>query len=242
VADGTEVHFSAVVSGLAVGMRLLDHWEGLLDSTGGVIIGTGESAKPIYKTRLFDILPFEDINGNYRYDPGIDLDLDNDKLVLRRGEDRDGDGIFAYSPDTMDTWFDFNHNGRCDAGVGEDDTVVVKSKVLWADLYPNGIRERSELIVDRGSPGCSLPTDGRGNVMDYPYAEWEVRDYMPLVRFRDNDFAVTVDVSAVTKDGVAQAKLRYPRQFARRLFVTLNAEANGVRDSDGERFILPQIK
>lgn len=243
VADGTEVHFSAVVSGLAIGMRLLDHWEGLIDSSGGVIIGTGQSsAKPVYKLRLFDILPFEDINNNYKYDPGIDLDLDDNDAVLRRGEDRDGDGRFDYNPDTMDTWFDFNHNGRCDAGVGENDTVVVKGKVIWADLYPDGFRNRSEVIVDRGAPGCSLPTDGAGNVLDYPYAQWEARDYLALMKFRDNDFAVTVDVSAVTKDGVAQAKLRYPRQFARRLFVTLNAEANGVRDRDGERFILPQIK
>jgi hypothetical protein len=242
VADGTEVHFSAVVSGLAVGMRLLDHWEGLIDSSGGVIIGVGESTKPVYKLKLYDILPFEDINNNLRYDPGIDLNLDDNNAVLRRGEDRDGNGDFAYVPDTMDTWFDFDHDGRCNANVGENDTVVVRGKPIWADLYPDGVRNRSEILVDRGAPGCSLPTDAFGNVLDYPYAQWEARDYLPRLNFRDNDFAVTVDVSAVTKDGVAQAKLRYPRQFANRLIATLNAEANGVRDRDGERFLLPVIR
>lgn len=240
VADGTEVHFSAVVSGLAVGMRVFERWEGLTFDSTGII--TSLTVKPVYDVRLFDILPFEDINGNKKHDPGIDLDLDDNEGILRRGEDRDGDGNFAYHPDTMDTWFDFNGNGRCDAGVGETNTVTVRGKVIWADMYPDGVQNLSEIIVDRGAAGCTLPVNGSGIVVDYPRAEWEVRDYLPRIKFRDNDFAVAIEVSAVTKDGVAQTKLRYPRQFSRQLMVTLNAESNGIRDRDGERFILPQIK
>jgi protocatechuate 3,4-dioxygenase beta subunit len=230
VADGTEVHFSAVVTGLAVGRRILDHWDGLGSASA-------TSVKPIYKTVLTDI-PFEDINNNLKYDPGIDLDLDGNPALLRRGEDRNGDGVFDWNPALHDTWFDLNGNGVCDPGVGENDTVDVNGKTIFADLNADGIRNPSEILVDRGTIGmCDEPAGG-----DYPYAGWEVRDYLPGMQFRGNDFAVAIEVSAVTKNGVAYARLRYPRQFARRLYVNVNAEANGVRDRDGERFLLPQIK
>lgn len=231
VADGTEVHFSAVVTGLGVGYRVLDHWDGLGDgqATGAV--------KPVYRTVLADV-SFEDINNNLAYDPGIDLDLDGIPSILRRGEDRNGDGNFDYNPLVHDVWFDFNHNGRCDFGFGENDTAVSKGKTLYADLNANGVRDASEILLDRGTIGaCDVPNSG-----DYPYAEWEVRDFLSEIRFRDNEFAVAIEVSAVTKNGVAYARLRYPRQFATRLYVNVNAEANGIRDKDGERFVLPQIK
>jgi hypothetical protein len=68
-----------------------------------------------------------------------------------------------------------------------------------------------------------------------------MREYLPYLEFRDNQFAVAIEVSATTKSGVAYARLRYPRQFASRLFVNVNAESNGIRDKDGERFLLPQL-
>jgi protocatechuate 3,4-dioxygenase beta subunit len=234
VADGTEVHFSAVVTGLAVGRRVLDHWDGL-GTAGGIFTST--SVQPIYKTLLFDY-PFEDINNNFKFDPGIDLDLDGIPALLRRGEDRNGDGNFDYNPVIHDTWFDFNFNGRCDAGVGENDTVVVAGKTLYADLNGNGMRDASEITADRGTLGvCDLPASG-----DYPFSDWEFRSFFPNMQFLTNEFAVAIEVSAVTKSGVAHARLRYPRQFARRLYVNVNGEANGIRDTDGERFLLPQIK
>ena len=230
VADGTEVHFSAVVTGLAVGRRVLDHWDGLGATTT-------TSVKPIYKTVLLDV-PFEDINNNFKLDPGIDLDLDGIPALLRRGEDRNGDGAYDYNPAVHDTWFDFNGNGKCDVGVGENDTVVVAGKTLYADLNGNGVRDQSEIMVDRGTLGaCDLPASG-----DYPFHQWEIRNFLPDLVFTNNEFAVAIEVSAVTKNGVANARLRYPRQFARRLYVNVNGEANGVRDADGERFLLPQVK
>ncbi|GEM_PF-1206347 len=229
VADGTEVHFSAVVTGMKIGGRVLDHWNGL----GGTV----ESVKPVYKPTAID-LPFEDINNNFKIDAGIDLDLDNAPAILRRGEDRNGDGVFDWNPAIHDTWYDFNGNGVCDPGVGENDTVVVDGKTVFADLNADGIREKSEILIDNGTPGvCDEPASG-----DYPYGEWEIRDFFDPLKFRTNDFAVAIEVSAVTKDGVAHAQIRYPRQFARRLIVNINAEANGIRDKDGERFVLPQIK
>lgn len=228
VADGTEVHFSAGVTGAVYATRILDHWQGL----GGSI----ESVKPVYKL-IYHEVPFEDINDNLKFDPGIDPDLDGDASVLRRGEDRNGDGVFDWSPTSHDFWFDFNGNGACDPGQGENDTVVVDGKTLFADLNGNGVRDASEILSDGGAAGgCNEPASG-----DFPYMRREVRDFLPDLPFRTNDFAVAIEVSAVTKDGVAHARLRYPRQFARRLVVSINAEANGVRDRDGERFTLPVI-
>lgn len=228
VADGTQVHFSAVVSGMAVGLRILDHWDGL-----GT---TNVTVKPVYRLVYRDI-QFEDINNNLKYDPGIDLDLDGNPAVLKRGEDRNGDGVFDYNNRDYDTWFDFNGNGKCDANVGEDDTTVVNGKTIFADLNGDGIRQHSEIIGTPKNPGlCTLPPSG-----DYPYGDWEFRPFLIPMRFTTNDYAVAIDVSAVTVNGVAHAHLRYPRQFATRLFVNVNAEANGIRDRDGERFLLPQI-
>ena len=59
--------------------------------------------------------------------------------------------------------------------------------------------------------------------------------------FHTNDFAVVIASSAVTKDGVAEAGITYPRQMANRLIVSINAEINGIRDKDGERFALPVL-
>jgi hypothetical protein len=228
VADGTEVHFSAAVTGAVYATRIFDHWTGLG--------GSAESVKPLYRVVYHDV-PFEDINDNLKYDPGIDPDLDGDASILRRGEDVNGDGAFDWKPASHDFWFDFNGNGRCDPGVGEDDTVVVGGKTLYADLNANGIRDRSEILSDAAPLGvCNEPASG-----DFPYLARDVRDYLPDLPFRTNDFAVAIEVSAVTRNGVAHARLRYPRQFARRLIVSVNGEANGVRDRDGERFTLPVV-
>ena len=104
--------------------------------------------------------------------------------------------------------------------------------------FANGSRDTSEIYVDNNAKNvCDEPASG-----DYPYGEWEVREFFDPLKFRTNDFAVAIEVSATTLNGVASARIRYPRQFARRLFVSINAEANGIQDRDGERFVLPQIK
>jgi hypothetical protein len=228
VADGTEVHFSASVTGMAIGQWVFN---GLTkDSTG---------YKVNYRGVVKDLVPFEDVNDNAKIDPGIDLNLDGIPDTLRRGEDRNGDGKYDYNPAVHDKWFDFNGNGRCDADSGEGYTTIGKD-TIGLDINHDGKTSKSEVLLRRNpsfvGPGCNLPPSG-----DYPYHEWEARDYLPALEFTHNDFAVAIDVSAVTKNGVANARIRYPRQFANRLFVTVNAEANGVRDRDGERFILPQI-
>ena len=233
VADGTEVHFSAVVTGMGIGRLVFDHFTGLGSDS--------EAVKVVYRLVVKDMLPYEDINQNLRFDPGIDIDLDGNPSILRRGEDRNGDGVFDYDPLQHDEWFDLNGNGKCDIDSGET-SIVVDSVRIGIDVNQDGKTNTSEVISRPSTstlvgPGCHLPASG-----DYPYHEWEIREFLSDLPFTDNDFAVAIEVSAVTKGGFAKARLRYPRQFANRLFVTVNAEVNGIRDKDGERFLLPQLK
>ena len=229
VADGTPVHFSAVVSGMAVYTRYLVEWEG---------VGGASDLKAKIGYRRLDI-PFEDVNNNYGMDPEIDLTIDFNDNVARRGDDINGDGVVNYNPATHDLWYDFNGNGVCDAGVGEPQFDPVLYPSVYADLDGNGVWTSSELISDPNSNGCDLDLA----TQDFRYWLWE---QMPMWKgavfnFDRNDFAVVVAVSATTQGGVAQTAITYPRQMARRLFVTVNAEANGIKDYNGERFVLPVI-
>ncbi len=118
-------------------------------------------------------------------------------------------------------------------------TTKVTGYETWADLNQNGMWDSTELVVDHNNNGvCDLPASG-----DYPYWRWEMRPYWTGERFDfvHNEFAVVIEASVTTEGGVAQTVLTYPRQMARRLYVTVNAEANGIRDRDGERFVLPVI-
>lgn len=231
VADGTEIHFSAVVTGMAIRRLLNDGWTGLGTSGAGSV-----ERKPRYKTFYQDI-PFEDINNNKAYDPGIDLNIDFDPTRAARGEDINGDGQFDWSAIAHTYWYDFNNNGICDSGIAEDPNpflVPLDSVTIYHDLNNDGQLNPSEVI---GGGSCNdQPASG-----DFPYHFWETRRFLANLPFTDNDFAVVIPTSAVTKGGIAEVQLSYPRQVAQRLFVTVNAEVNGIRDKDGERFILPKI-
>ena len=229
VADGSVVHFSAYVSGMTVHTRYLVEWAGVNGAT---------ELKAVLGYRNVEV-PFEDINNNLTMDPSIDLKLDFNNAVARRGDDANGDGVVDYDPNVHDFWMDFNGNGICDPGVGEPRYDSVAYPSVYADLDRNGVLTRSELKVDHDGDGlCDLPASG-----DFRYWLWEMLPYWSGVNFDfdHNDFAVVIAVSAVTKDGVAKAALTYPRQLARRLMVSVGAESNGVRDRDGERFALPVI-
>jgi protocatechuate 3,4-dioxygenase beta subunit len=249
VANGTKVHFSAFVSGMIVGALVLDHWSG--------IDAVGQEKKAVLAWKLKDV-PFEDINNNLTMDPGIDLTLDANNAIASRGDDKNGDGTCDYNSAVHDFFWDFNGNGVCDASVGEPylpetrfvdhvnaritdtDTAydTVYNYKVYADLNQNGLWDRSELAIDRNGNGvCDLPASG-----DFRFGTWEMRDWFTFMQFDRNDFAVAIAASAETRGGVAYAQITYPRQFALRLMATVNAEANGIRDRDGERFSLPVIK
>jgi len=142
-----------------------------------------------------------------------------------------GDGVCDYSPYTWDFWWDFNGNGVCDPGVGEAyyvDQMGRTDSSIFADLNGNGARDSSELLIDHDGNGvCDLPASG-----DFRFSMWEgLPDlFSRNFRFEDNSFGVLIDNSSVTKGGVAYARLTYPRNFARKLFVLVDAECQGVRD------------
>jgi adhesin/invasin len=231
VADGTEVHFGAVVTGMAVVRRLNDGWTGLGTSGAGSV-----ERKPRYKNFYQDI-PFEDINNNKAWDPGIDLNLDGNPSVAVRGEDINGDGAFDWNANQHTYWYDFNNNGICDSGVPEEPNpflVPLDSVYIFHDLNNDGVMNGSE-VLNGGS--CNDQPASR----DFPFHFWETRRFLDDLPFTENDFAVVIPASAVTKGGIADVQISYPRQLAQRLFVTVNAEVNGIRDKDGERFVLPKV-
>jgi hypothetical protein len=124
---------------------------------------------------------------------------------------------------------------------GEPRILVDTVKMLYvhADLYPNGSWDSEELMRDVNHNGvCDSPSSG-----DRRWWELETFPFWFKERFDfdKNDFGISINSNAVTKNGVADVHLTYPRQLARRLFVTVNGEAKGVRDRDGERFVLPVI-
>jgi hypothetical protein len=117
--------------------------------------------------------------------------------------------------------------------------LSISGAFIWADLYPDGHWNTNELVRDVNKNGrYDIPASGDRQWWEYedlPY--WVGQPFM----FDRNEFGVAVTTSTNTVGGVANAKLTYPRQLARRLFVTVNAEANGVRDRYGQRFVLPVI-
>jgi protocatechuate 3,4-dioxygenase beta subunit len=235
VADGTEVHFSAVVSGMKYCALQFSYWSGLN--------GVGEK-KAILAYSPYDN-PFEDINNDTTMTPGIDLTIDYINMIARRGDDVNGDGKMDYDPLIHDFFWDFNGNDVCDPDTGEpifiDRTVTppIIDSTIYADLNKNGRWDKSELKKDHNGNGTfDGPASG-----DFMFSEWEMRpQFDGRFDFSTNDFAVVIESSAPTKGGIAYAKLKYPRQFAQRLYVTLNAEANGIRDRDGERVLLPVVR
>ena len=122
---------------------------------------------------------------------------------------------------------------------GAEPSIIVDGVRIWADLYPNGQWDTTELVRDvNGNGKYDAPASG-----DRRWWELECLPYWFGQRFDfdKNDFGIAITTSAVTQGGVANAHLTYPRQLARRLIVSVNAEANGVRDRNGERFVLPVI-
>lgn len=243
VADGTPVNFSALVSGMAVAKRTFVRFE-LTDG----------DVKPLYDYGILDI-SFEDINGNRKFDAGIDLDLDNYNTIAARGDDRNGNGVMEYDYLNDGVFYDFNGNGVCDTS-NDDNSCEPYYKAslkigltgdttyeIYADLNRNGSWDRNECSDWARS---RLPSEMFTTPLGYDidFWRWEMRPHFlgQQLDFSNNDFAVVIDRSAVTKEGVAYTRITYPRQFANRLYATVNAEVKGIRDRDGERFILPVIR
>lgn len=244
VADGTRVNFSAVVSGMAVRRKHFAYWAGLG--------GKAEDIKPVYSWGVKDV-PFEDINNNIQMDAN-DLKLDDNDAVAARGDDANGDGVCDYDPKIHDLWIDFNGNGRVDSlpfGIVPDSCPLNagcepyfnlnNGNKIWADLYPDGVWNSTELIRDvNGNGRYDVPPSG-----DFRFWQLECTPAVGWANtrfdFDRNDYGIAITTSATCQGGVANAHLTYPRQLARRLIVSVNAESNGISDRWGARFVLPVI-
>ena len=89
-----------------------------------------------------------------------------------------------------------------------------------------------------GNGLCDLPASG-----DFRFSLWEgyTNIFSRNFRFDNNNFGVVIGNSSATKGGVAYTRLTYPRQFARKLYVLVDAEVQGVRDLHAEPFLLVVI-
>jgi hypothetical protein len=142
----------------------------------------------------------------------------------------------GFRPDTIgwkkDTTYSYSY-------IGCEPYIEVGGVMIWADLYPDGVWNTSELVRDNNHNGrFDIPKSG-----DRLWYEYECLPYWFNERFdfKNNDFGIAINTSATTTAGVANVKLTYPRQLARRLIVSVNVESNGVRDRTGARFVLPLI-
>jgi hypothetical protein len=141
-----------------------------------------------------------------------------------------------FRPDTIGWSYDTSY---ITSYIGVEPSIIVEGARIWADLYPNGVWDTTELVRDVGTKNVYDAPAGK----DRRWWEYECLPFWSGVRFDfdRNDYGVAITTSAVCTNGVADVHVTYPRQLARRLIVTVNAEANGVRDRFGERFTLPVI-
>lgn len=242
VADGTEVTFSCKITGWCV-PRPVTHF---MRNTNGdwcydIIIDT-----------MLTIYPFEDLNDNYRLDPGEDINGDG---VASRGEDRDGDGQFITGP----AYIDINGNGHRDYSrnqpglayeppepwdtcfAGYDTAGHRMFSMHWADYNGNGVFDTVEPLVN-------------STMTDSEYTD-------SLKRYRNNHHDMNFDYDAYPKNGVADPrttvaiartvqttggkapnKILYGQADAVRVQVMIWAESQGVKTESPAQFILPIIQ
>jgi hypothetical protein len=248
VADGTRVTFSLKITGYQI-------WS----------VYTGD---PVKTTNIFPLeyeypydtlgrwLPFEDLNDNFRLDPGEDRDGDG---MANRGEDVNGDGVKTLGP----AFEDINQNGVRDWYPERRDIVKIDEDTLghdvydtiFADLNGNGLRDYVEplkdstyraayyrIIAGMGSAADSaevqsqdaayeaLRASQRGGVFDI---DWNKNGTLDPVTTAS--IARTVE----TVDGKAPNALTYGQSDALRITVMINAESQGIVTKSPQEFVLP---
>jgi hypothetical protein len=251
VADGTEVTFSAQISGYVVWWYSVRwyfddvvYWWWDLDTT-------------------MEVLPFEDYNDNYRLDPDEDRNHDG---VLNRGEDVNGDGLYYTGPG----FEDINHSGYRDKCPGPEDSTSI-----CPEPYRIYSRWRSRALIDSltgDTTGWENYLDADTAYMDYngngaldtieplldpayknmtwtEYTAW--RDTAAGGLGFDLDYdkngvadpstAVSIKRTVQTEGGKATNEILYGQSDANKIQVMISAEAQGVRCLSPEIVILPII-
>jgi adhesin/invasin len=135
VADGTQVTFSLQVSGY-VYWKIMPRWN--------------ESSTAYYSCyavfdSVWDVLPFEDFNNNFKLDPGEDRNHDG---FASRGADLNGDGLYDPGP----AYDDINHDGKRQFDLSgppvEPLYTCIDSIQRFADINGNGVWDPIEPLKD----------------------------------------------------------------------------------------------
>ncbi len=222
VADGTEVTFSLQVTGYMIYKLFPNfYWNSLVDRMEYAVDTVGV------------LLPFEDLNNNFRLDPGEDMNGDG---IVNRGEDLNGDGIYQFGPG----FDDINWNGVRDTFPEPIHTYTRSDGSLdsvFADYNGNGKRDTIERAYGENGQeipwsvyqamAAAVPGTGRFDI------DWNHNGVA------DPSTAVTISRTVLTKNGVADNEMIYGQSDAWRIQVKIWAECRGLVTSSPEQFILP---
>jgi adhesin/invasin len=235
VADGTEVTFSCKTTGWVIHRPVANFNNGSGWYCYNVAIDT-----------MIEILPFEDLNDNYRCDPGEDINGDS---VASRGEDIDGDGLLTVGP----PYYDVNHNGKRDylpgdiaepwrqCGAWTDSAGHVHRDTVFADFNGNGVLDTYEPLI--GWAATMADSTYTRLLREYKAAHHNM-GYdidIPQNGVADPKTAIIIARTVQTIGGKAINKVMYGQSDAWKCEVTVWAESQGVRTESPARFILPII-
>ena len=241
VVDGTKVTFSLKISGVVNEIFKINIDENSLNNIDTV----------------FEVLPFEDFNDNFKLDPGEDRNGDG---YANRGEDVNGDGIFEPGP----AFEDINGDGirqYCFYDPVEK-TIIVNGRSKLIDLNKNGYFDPIEplrdpvylaaytrLLTDSAFyyyPEIRNAKDSSDfatlDSLDAIYANLNIVDIdVNGNGLLDPNTAVSITRTIETKDGVSTNKLIYGQSDAMKIEVMIWAEAQGVVTETPEQLILPIV-
>jgi hypothetical protein len=238
VADGSEVTFSLKITGW-VTWRPVTHFN----------TNTSISCFTVTVDTLGLIYPFEDLNDNFRLDPGEDINGDG---VASRGEDRDGDGQFITGP----SYVDINGNGRRDYDLHQpglpfeppepyttctflDSGGKTITRPLYADYNGNGMLDLVEpLLVNMTDSAYS---DSLQNYRaNHHFMNFDFDSY-PKNGVADPNTAVSIARTIQTAGGKAANIVLYGQADALRIQIMIWAESQGVRTESPAQLILPVV-
>lgn len=225
VADGTPVNFSTTPVGAlyyGVSWRYTDDW-------------------PYYSIgdTVAYLLPWTDYNDNKRLDPGEPTSAwDLTRSRPSRGEDRDGNGVIHFPPETFT---DLDQDGMWDSVNAEPlitappgDTV---GGVLFVDFNKSGTRETAEPFMDYNGDGrcqCTGTRDAAGALYEDTYFGSTATHPFP------GEVSVGITKQIATNSGKSVNQIVYVQSLARKVQVRITAEANGIRSFVD--VILPIVK
>jgi hypothetical protein len=225
VADGTPVNFSTTPIGLiysGVSWHAIDTW-------------------PYYfiGDTVYYELPWTDYNDNRKLDAGeAPSDSDPTRSRPARGEDKDGNGIVNYAPESFT---DLDQDGVWDATNAEPlvqaPPTDTSGRVIWVDFNKDGIRNLFEPFDDVNGDGicqCTGMRDASGALYERSYYGSEATHPFP------GEVSAGITKTVATVNGKATTAVIYVQSDANKVKVRITAESNGIRSSVDD--ILPIVK